>query len=671
MSDGVDLSEFRAAYVVEVQDLVGAATASLLAVETALRKGETNGRAVRELFRAMHTIKGLSAMVGVDAVVALAHRMEAALRTADRGGGRLGQGAVDTLLAGVRAVEQRVRAVGEGKPVADAPQPLLDELDRLETPEAGAPAERGGELAVEPAIASKLQPEDVKLLLQGAAEGRRALRADFAPSRARAEAGLNITSVRARVAALADVVKVVPFSVAASESSQGGLVFALLLLTQASDAQLAAAMGIDAADIRPLVAPRQPAPSPVSSLESEADDIEVQRHGVVRVEVSRLDEAMERLAAMVVTRFRLQRAVAQLAAHGADVRELREILTDNARQLRDLRGAILRVRMVPVTELFERMPLLVRGLQRVTGKQVRLQIDAGRAELDKAVAERIFPALVHLVRNAVDHAIEPPAERRRAGKPEEGNLTIACFERSNTQLEITISDDGSGVDRERVADRAGRPLPDSDAGLLELMCLPGLSTRDEASTTSGRGMGMDIVRRVIVDELGGELTMQTRAGVGTRFVLHVPLTISIVDAFSFECADRRFVVPVSMVEEILEVDPAQLVRAPARPGRRAHAGRMLERRGEAVPYIELETLFGLATPGERARKALVVRRNNEPIAFAVDRMLGQQEVVVRPLEDPLVKVPGVSGATDLGDGTPTLVLDLAALGATLATTVTA
>jgi two-component system chemotaxis sensor kinase CheA len=498
--------------------------------------------------------------------------------------------------------------------------------------------------------------------VQGAAEGRRALRADFAPSRELAEAGLNITSVRARVGALAEIIKVVPLSVPPGESAQGGLVFALFLVTAARDEEVAAAMGIDAATIRELIVP--PAPEVASDTappESEVPEVDVRRQGVVRVDVTRLDDAMERLSALVVNRFRLERAVLALSQRGVDVREVREILNDNARQLRDLRASILRVRMVRVAELFERIPLLVRGLARTTGKQVRLEIDAGQAELDKAVAERIFPALVHLVRNAVDHAIETPEERTRAGKPEEGSLSIACFERSNTQLEITITDDGRGVDRERVAQRAGRAVPESDAGLLELLCLPGLSTREEATTTSGRGMGMDIVKRVIVDELGGELLMQTRAGAGTRFVMHVPLTISIVDAFSFECSNRRFVVPVRMVEEILEVDPAKLVRAPAGVGRNARAVRMLERRGETVPFVELEVVFGLGARTDGLRKALLVRRNNEPIAFAVDRMLGQQEVVVRPLEDPLVKVPGVAGATDLGDGRAVLILDLPAL----------
>ena len=184
------------------------------------------------------------------------------------------------------------------------------------------------------------------------------------------------------------------------------------------------------------------------------------------------------------------------------------------------------------------------------------------------------------------------------------------------------------------------------------------------TTTSGRGMGMEIVKRTIVDQLGGELEVHTELGQGTTFTLRVPLTISIVDAFSFECGEQRFVVPVAMVDEIVEVDPSALVHVPANDDG-SPAVDIISRRGVAVPMIQLAQVFRLKTKRNRAGKAIVVRRAGSPVAFAVDRMLGQQEVVIRPINDFLVRAPGVSGATDLGDGRPTLVLDLVALSASL------
>jgi two-component system chemotaxis sensor kinase CheA len=210
------------------------------------------------------------------------------------------------------------------------------------------------------------------------------------------------------------------------------------------------------------------------------------------------------------------------------------------------------------------------------------------------------------------------------------------------------------------------PTPESDEALLELLSRPGLSTRSEVTTTSGRGMGMDIVKRIAVDQLGGELRLETQEGVGTTFTLRVPLTISIVDAFVFESGTQRYAVPVNTVEELVVVDPARVVRGPSERMRGAQhdaAVGLIERRGAAVPLLGLSRLLGQEAAGEGGgTKALVVRHRGEPVAFAVDRMVGQQEIVIRPLEDALVRVRGVSGATDLGDGRPTLVLDLVALG---------
>jgi len=318
-----------------------------------------------------------------------------------------------------------------------------------------------------------------------------------------------------------------------------------------------------------------------------------------------------------------------------------------------------------VSEVLDRFPLLVRGLRRESGKQVVLELDPGNVELDKGVAERVFPAIIHLVRNAVDHAIESPAERRAAGKPGDGTVRISCAARSNTRLEIVVSDDGRGVDREQIARRAGHEIT-SEIALLDALCGAGFSTRDVATTTSGRGMGMDIVKRIVVDQLGGELTMKTERGAGTSFVLRVPLTISIVDAFTSECGGQRFVVPIAMVEEILEIDPSRIRfgPTPATSGRARTA--VLDRRGEAVPLVDLASALGLPEGETPPRQAMLVRRAGEPIAFALDRVIGQQEAVVRPLVDPLVQAPGIAGATDLGDGKPILVLDLVALVGSLA-----
>lgn len=669
MTGSVDLADFLPAYLAETEELLGAAHRHLLAVEASVRRGLAHPRAVRELFRALHTIKGLSAMVDVDPIVSIAHWMETSLRHADRAGGRLPEASVEPLMEGLREIEQRVRQLAAGKQATAVPAGLLERLEALETAALGpAPAKPAPiTLDLDAALATRLSAAEREQLTAGVASGRRAVRLDFIPGAERAASGITINSVREHVAKLGETVKVLPLSGPAAGG--GSLTFALLLLTEAPDAALLEAAGGPPASVRSLATAPAPAPAPAPPSEPELESVaarleeepEEQRRGggTLRVEVSRLDEALERLAALVVNRSRLTRAVAELTAAGAPTRELTAILQENGRQLRDMRAAIIRLRMVKVADVLERLPLLVRGLRRSTGKAVRLDLEVGDAELDKAVADRLLPALVHLVRNAVDHALESPEERRAVGKSEEGVVRLVCHGGASGLLELSVSDDGRGVDAEAVAARAGVPVPPTADALLDLLCRPGFSTRDAATETSGRGMGMDIVRRIAVDQLGGELRLETRPGAGTTFRLRVPLTITLLDALVFECTGLRYAVAVGSVEELIDVDAARLVRPAG-----ATNVTLVERRGTAVPLLALERLLNRARPdgGGLAPKALIVRQRGAPVAFAVDRLLGQQEIVLRPLEDPLVRVPGVVGATDLGDGQPTLVLDLAALG---------
>ncbi len=671
MSLELNRDEFTAGYLVEADEHVRSATGNLLAVEAALRTDAPQHRLVRELFRSLHTLKGLSAMVGIDPIVDLAHEMETILRDADRSTGKLSADAVELLLKGVRAIEQRIGSFAKKKPVAAAPRKLLEALTDLQTGAKPVAQRSSGELDLDPEILSKLAPVEHEQLAKSVADGRRALQIIFHPSPARSEAGYSITTVREKLGVLGEIVKVIPRAVPKSDDAPGGIGFALLVLTEASDAELSSATSTDPETFVTIELTHLP-PAAEPELERYEDDEPADftpaSKSVIRVEVGRLDDALDKLAALVVTRFKLTHAVNRLRELGTDVRELSAILVENHRQLRDLRAAITRARMVSVGELLERVPLIVRSMNRSTGKQVKLVIDAGSAELDKSVAERVFPAIVHLVRNAVDHAIEPREERVRLGKSPEGTITVACFEHSDTLLEISVSDDGRGIDAAALGRRAGRAAPLDDNGLLDLITLAGLSTLDAATNNSGRGMGMDIVRRIAVDVLGGDLSLRTKPGVGTTFTMRLPMSISILDSFSFVCGAQSFAVPVSVVDEIIDLESASLLHTPAPKHSDAKRGdlRLLERRGEAIPLFGLASLLQLVANPDARGKAFIIRPHGQAFAFAIDRVLGQQEIVVRPIEDPLVKVPGIAGTTDLGDGRPTLVLDLVGLS-TLAT----
>jgi two-component system, chemotaxis family, sensor kinase CheA len=225
-----------------------------------------------------------------------------------------------------------------------------------------------------------------------------------------------------------------------------------------------------------------------------------------------------------------------------------------------------------------------------------------------------------------------------------------------------VSDDGRGVDAVALGLRARRPTPRDERGMLELMTLPGLSTLETATNNSGRGMGMDIVRRIAVEMLGGELSLRSAVGQGSTLTMRLPMSISILDSFSFACGAQAFAVPVSIVDEIVDLAATPLVHPP-NALQADGALRLIERRGEAIPLFGLASLLRLKTADVERGKAFIIRPQGQPVAFAIDRVMGQQEIVVRPIDDPLIKVTGVAGTTDLGDGRPTLVLDLVGLTA--------
>jgi two-component system chemotaxis sensor kinase CheA len=678
----VDLSDFLAGFVAEADEHLGLAGKNLIVLDAELKQGKAHPRAVRELYRSLHTIKGLAAMMGYEPIVAIAHAMETLLRAGDKAAGVLHPSAPDPLVAGLRAIEKRVSALAAGHEVAAAPEDVLEALAKVPPP--GAPATDATPAPTAPVIADIAQKLSDGERAQIVAAAGHVARIDFAPSTARSAGGLDITTVRERLGRLGELIKVLPLSRPQTPETPGGLVFAIVLVTTASNEEIANAAGVAPGEVRRLRPPATTtagsatlaealAPAVTRSSSSSSSlpmldqstaegisDEGAARRGVVRVEVAKLDDALEKLSALLVTRARLNRAVIELTARGADVRDLSAIVNESGRQLRDLRAAIMSARMISAAEMLERLPLLVRGLQRSTGKQVNLEVDTGQAGLDKSVAEHIFPALVHLVRNAVDHAIESPETRTRAGKPARGNLRVTCRETANNQVQLEVADDGRGLDLRGLAKRAGRELPATEEAVLALLCLPGVSTLDEATATSGRGMGMNIVKDT-VEGLGGHLGVETAKGRGTTFTLRVPLSLTIVDAFSFRSGRQAFVVPVALVEEIAEIDPLRITLAPS--GKNRAPMRMLERHGTAVPLVSLDHLFHLEADPGPLRKAIIVRRNGRPFGFEIDQMLGHQEVVVRPLEDPLVKQPGIVGSTDLGDGQPTLVLDLVSLSA--------
>jgi two-component system chemotaxis sensor kinase CheA len=374
---------------------------------------------------------------------------------------------------------------------------------------------------------------------------------------------------------------------------------------------------------------------------------------IVRIDLSRLDELMRIAGEMVIHRSRLEAGLAKIGDRRS---ELQEVNLAFARSLRDLREAITRVRLVPVAEIFSRLPFVVRDLARESGKKVRLVLEGHETEIDKYLVERLKEPLLHLVRNAVSHGIETSAERTAAGKPETATILLRVSA-AGESASIQIRDDGRGIDAAEVARRAASaglavPEPLDATALLHLLCQPGFSTRDEADRAAGRGVGMAVVASA-VRELGGTLGLATAPGQWTQFTLRLPLTLSIAETFIVSVDSQTCAVPQGTIEEI--------IRIPAADTRRINRVEVAPYRDGLLPLLRLRTFFGAPAAAPRDLTVLVAGSERGLAGLVVDHVRGQREVVVRPLQDPLIRSAGISGATELGDGKPVLILDPAAL----------
>ncbi len=400
----------------------------------------------------------------------------------------------------------------------------------------------------------------------------------------------------------------------------------------------------------------------------------------IRVDQRKLDEYINLAGELVIARNALAHEFRQAGLNPAHHRRLKESIDRVDRIVADIQANAMLMRMVPVATLFQRFPRMVRDIARSLDKQIELHTVGEETELDKQLAERLADPLVHLVRNAADHGIEPPHVRRAAGKPETGSITL-CAGRQGGTIVLEIADDGAGIPAERLKAKAverGLITPARAAAMsyqeaLQLVFAPGLSTASAVSDLSGRGVGMDVVRNNLAG-LGGTVTVHSEPGQGTRFRLELPLTLAVTNALLAAVDDTVYAVPVDSVREILRMTPGQF--------RRLNRQWVIPLRGQIVPVKPLRDLLGngqqetlaptaepnrISTRGTHHaeklddRPVLVVRRSGSHYGLLVDRLLGQQEIVIKPLPGHLGKFPGLSGAAILGDGQVALILEPARL----------
>jgi two-component system chemotaxis sensor kinase CheA len=587
---------------------------------------------VGALFRSAHTLKGSAGALGFGRIAQLTHAMEEALEALRAG--RPADGLADLLLECVdalRALRHEVADGGERTEVAEL-------LRRLEEWKQGR--------------AEALHPADVWVRL----------REDCPMRAARALALLRLLREHAQVE------EVAPPEEAIARGNLG-LEFTARVRAREPESlqELLTGPDVEAVRVMPAAESRDErwldlGPQARGKL---PDDPELTRRAslrTVRVDVERLDRLMNLVGELVVDRIRFQQIAQRLReARLVDgvAEELAEATTHLGRVASDLQAEVLKARMLPIEHLFSRFPRYVRDLARRAGKRVELVLEGQDTELDRSVIEQIGGPLMHLVRNAIDHGIEPPEERERAGKPAAGRLCLAAFQEEEG-IVVVVEDDGRGIDTDRVRQKAvalGILSPEaagrlSEEEAVELIFHPGLSTAQAVTEVSGRGVGMDAVRAG-VQALGGSVEVETRRGQGTRFLLRLPLTLAIVRALLVSCGGERYALPLAGVQEIVEVPAGRVHRVGP------HRTTLL--RGAVLPLVSVHEALEIPVPEGADRLLCVVTGGRRRVGLWVDRVLGEGEVVVKPLGPYLGQVPGVSGATILGDGRVALILEPAAL----------
>lgn len=617
------MSRYRDLFVSESRDHLTAIEHAVLQLEAV----PGDRAAIDALFRSVHTLKGMGGAMGYGAVAELSHAIESRLEPVRDRGGVLHADDVALLFDAIDALAQAVRTAPDGDSALD----VSHVVQRLA---AGATA---GERASSPSIPR--------------VEGAREITWRFEPGTPLPGARAHLVLQRLR--ALGTVHAVAPDAAAMEDPAFDGPVTAQV--TSREDAEVLveavrAAGFIAAVEASPPWQPEQP-----PSL-SEAPDVAwatgqltAPLQTYVRIEARRLDQLMNLAGELVTARGRLQAVAARLGQPHLD-----EVVGETGQLISELQDAVLGSRLVPVWQVFDRFPRVVRDAARAVGKEATLTIEGREIELDRALLEQVADPLVHLLRNAVDHGLESPDARESAGKPRAGRIVLLA-RRERTAVVISVADDGAGVDRRKVLAKAqelGWVSPEEetleDRDLLRILARPGFSTARRVTEVSGRGVGVDaVVSRV--RGLGGSVEFSTVEGRGTVFELRLPLSLAIIPAIIARCGDESYALPLTQVTETLQPGAGTVRRVRGRP--------VFVRGGRVLPLHTLRGLVGLAPRDVDGSQIVIVESGERGGAIVVDRLTGQQDLVVKSFDPVRGMSAAFTGAAILADGSTALIVD--------------
>ncbi len=671
----IDMSRFRATFFVEAAEHLAHMEAALLQLENAPQDSEL----LNTIFRAAHSIKGASTTFGVDEVGRFTHVLENLLDRMRDGLISVNGEVVEVLLTSVDVIEGLIAAAKDGALPPDNVEATLLELNRVN----GNPTSVDNKTTAPPA---KTDNDTTRTLRIGFQPSRDFFRFGQEPSlllRELHELG-EVKSIKVDASqlplltemdpescylswelelhtTLADekVAEVFMFLDDASRFTinEVGLPTALSASTSAStsaNACVSNSSGVDdsavAVESKSLSVADKPAASVATSRPATIPENET-----VRVDRARLDEMINQIGELVIGTSMVEQVLKSLTGGNES-----PAMDQLAKIVRDLQEMSLSLRMVPIAATFQKMARVVRDLSRKLDKKIEFSTEGEDTELDKSVVDQIGDPLVHMVRNAADHGVETSAERLAAGKPEQGRVHLRAYQQGGN-IFIEIEDDGRGLNRQRIVQKAierGIISADdnlSDNEICNLIFQPGFSTAETVTDVSGRGVGMDVVRRN-VESLQGSVSIRSEIGKGSLITVRLPLTLAILDGLLIRLEEEVYVLPLLSVVESICIQPKEIQRV-------VGAGEVVLLRGEVVPVIRLNQVLSLKSSqmDELSGLLVIVEDQGRRFALVVDELLGQQQVVIKNLETNFQKVPGVAGATILGNGRVALILDLFAI----------
>lgn len=667
----MEVNEYLDVFIEESKEHIQSLNDHLLELE----KDPKNINIVNEIFRSAHTLKGMSATMGYQDLADLTHNMENVLDAVRNNKLELNSDIIDVIFNAVDALESMVYDIIDGGEGRLDVTTLVYKLDAIQSRETLSDQKASQKTNVtEESTTQKLDLDEFELtvLQQSNEKGYKNYQVTVQLQETTLLKAARVYMVFGIFEQIGEVIKSVP-SVTELEDENFDFDFSVVLVTKDSPTEIEQkvmkvseikSVEVSELDIQQFVQEQQETEVVENNEQQEdtaANDDKSQSKRpltskTIRVNIERLDALMNLFEELVTDRGRLEQISADLRHN-----DLQETVERMARVSSDLQNIILNMRMVPIDQVFNRFPRMVRQLGRDLNKDIKLEIVGADTELDRTVIDEIGDPLVHLIRNALDHGIETPEERKAKNKPEQGTLRLNAYHSGN-HVFIEISDDGAGINRDAVTKKAikngiitaEQAESYSDQQVYQLIMESGFSTAEKISDISGRGVGLDVVKNTI-ESLGGKISIDSELNKGSIFSIQLPLTLTIISVMLTEIEDEVYAIPLSSILETAIIHKDKVMTA--------HNKQVIDFRGKVVPLVSLKKVFEV--PGEEKEddyySIVIIRQGERMVGLIVDSFIGQQEVVLKSLGNYLSNVFAISGATILGDGKVALIIDTNAL----------